>query len=236
MLTVNKYNIFKNAKHDKMRPQPFRQYNYLNTLPLEKVDDMLLFSESDHLCGLLPDFKGKKILFLNDQRHKFVFKKILARDPDYIVNCIYGQNIETTQNLGCFSVFGDLGRFAFKPETFDCVICPFVLEGNGVTKELIQSIAGLIKNGGRLILATRHPHLEKILFNQNPSVSGVPENSMSAFFDMLKQNHLFTEEISEGCVDLSLKPFFTIDGVFDHYHEFKNIPVTLMFRAVRFER
>jgi hypothetical protein len=84
----------------------------------------------------------------------------------------------------------------------------------------------------------RHPGLEKILFNQNPSVNSpvMPENSVSQYFNWLKENHLFTEEMSEGRVDNTLKPFFDIEGGIEHFQDYKNTPMTLLFRAVKFER
>jgi hypothetical protein len=51
----------------------------------------------------------------------------------------------------------------------------------------------------------------------------------------LKETNLYTEELKEGGVDLALKAFFT-DSEHDYYHEYKNTPMSLLFRTVKFTR
>lgn len=221
----------------KKRPlQSYKGYHYLNSLPPKKIEELLLFSEGDHFCDLLPASLHKKTLFLNDQCHKFLFKKILAREPTFFVNFVCGEVGVEDHAPGYFTIQGDMHDFPLKKDFFDCVICPFVLQTDKGTKQWIQKLSRLLKNGGRLIFSVRHPGLEKVLFNQNPSLNTVPENSVSQYFDWLKDNHLFTEEMSEGCVDNTLKPFFDVEGESEHFEEYKNTPMTLMFRAVKFER
>lgn len=223
-------------KNKKPQIQSYRGYHYLNSLSAEKIEELLLFSEGEHFCDLLPASLHKKTLFLNDQRHKFLFKKICAQEPKFFLNFVYGTKEVEDQGPGCFTVQGDLHTLPLKKNYFDCVICPFVLQTDGVANFWIQGLSRLLKNGGRLILSLRHPALEKILFNQNPSLSAIPENSVSQYFNWFKENHLFTEEITEGRVDVSLKPFFEAEGKSDHFQDYKNTPMTLLFRAVKFER
>lgn len=222
-------------KTKKQHLKSYKGSHYLNSLPSEKIEEMLLFSESDHFCDLIPASLQKKTLLLNDQHHKFLFKKILANEPRFFMNLVYGADVED-RGPTHFTVQGDLQSLPLKKNFFDCVICPFVLQTEKVTTRWIQVLSQLVKNGGRLIFSVRHPGLEKILFNQNPSVNVVPENSVSQYFNWFKENHLFIEEMTEGCVDNTLKPFFGVEGGIDYFQEYKNTSMTLLFRAVKFER
>lgn len=228
---------FKNFfKSNKEPVHGFKYRHFLNALPQGKLKEILLFSEGDHLFSLLPEFSGKKILFLNDQNHKFIFKKILAREPKYMMNYVYAGKPLQLQNPGYCTIIGDLERLALKNRHFDCVICPFALDTDRINEKIFKCVSNILNNGGRLIMSLRHPQLEHIIFNQNPGVTGSPENSIAKYFNLLRENFLFTEEIKEGHVDMSLKPFFTLDGEYDHYHEYKNTPMTLFIRAVKFVR
>ena len=236
MAPISNMNPFK-SQSKQSNVAPFKQHHFINTLPVKQLAEILTFSEGDHLCELMPEaFGGKRVLYFNDQRHKFVFKKLLAREPDYLLNYGYQGPELTNQSPGYVSIYADMNRMPIKAEKFDVVICPFALEAEQFSPELLATIKRVLKNGGRLILSLRHPGLEKLVFNQNPSVNGVPENSVSAFYKLLKKNSLYVDDMVEGKVDLNLKPFFTLDGVYDHYHEYKNMPLTLMFNCVKFER
>lgn len=223
------------TKNRKQQLKSYKGAYYLNSLPPEKIEELLLFSESDHFCALLPSSLQKKTLFLNDQRHKFLFKKVLAHEPRFFLNLVYGAEVED-HGPTHFTIQGDLHNLPLKKGFFDCVICPFVLQTEKVTTRRIQVLSQLLKNGGRLVFSVRHPGLEKILCNQDLSTNVVPENSVSRYFNWLKENHLFTEEMTEGCVDNKLKPFFDVEGGIGHFEEYKNTPMTLLFRAVKFAR
>ena len=230
---LNIKNLFKNSKESH---GPFKHHHYLNTLSAEKIDEIILFSESDRLCEALPDFQNKRVLFLNDERHKFVFKKIVAREPDYFINLITAESAAREQGLGYLTVFGDLKNLPFKHESFDIIVCPLALSGQGASAERIKNLSHLLKNGGRLIVSTRHPQLEYLLCNQNPSQTAPTENSATKYFRLLRENHLFTEDLVEGLVDLSLKPFFSVEGEYDYYHDYKGTPISLIFKAVKYVR
>lgn len=223
------------VKNKKQQLKSYKSHHYLNSLPLAKIEELLLFSESDHFCNLIPSSLQKKTLFLNDQRHKFLFKKVLANEPRFFMNLVYGADVQD-HGPSHFTVQGDLQNLPLKKDFFDCVMCPFVLQTEKVATRWIQALSLLLKNGGRLIFSVRHPGLEKILFNQNPSASKIPENSVSQYFNWLKENHLFMEEMSEGCVDNTLKPFFDVEGGMEYFQEYQSTPMTLLFRAVKFER
>lgn len=226
---------FKNFFRSSNEPVHLFKYNhFINSLSKDKLNEILLFSEGDHLFKFLPEFTSKKVLYLNDQRHKFIFKKILAREPMYMVNYIYGGKSLQVQNPGYCTIIGDLENPALKDQHFDLVVCPFALDTDQFSPKILKSLCQVLKNGGRLILSLRHPQLEHMIFNQNPSVTGAPGNLLSKYFSLLKENSLYTEDIQEGQVNLPLKPYFSLDGVYDHYHEYKGTPLTLFLRAVKF--
>lgn len=215
---------------------PFKFRHFLNTLSQERLDEILLFSEGEHFLSLLPESRAQSVLFFNDQRHKFILKKIVTSPPPVLINYVYGGGPCQKQSAHSFTLMGSLRALPFKPSQFDLVICPFGLDADAVNAKLINDVAGLLKNGGRLVLSLRHPQLEYLLFNQNPAQTGSPENSISRFFDELRKNHLYTEVIKEGMVALPLKPYFNREGERGYYHEYKGTPLTLFFRAVKFVR
>lgn len=226
-------NLFKNGKGTQSE---FKHSHYLNSLTPERLDEIILFSESDRVCELLPDFADKKILFLNDDKHKFVFKKILAREPKSFVNYLCVSAETRNQEAGYLTVFGDRKTLPFRQGAFDMIVCPLALQSWLFQAEHIKSISRLLKNGGRLILSTRHPQLEHLLFNQNPAESMVCEESLMKQFRLLRDHHLFMEDVSEGCVDLSLRPFFCMEGEYDFYHDYKGTPISVAYRVVKYVR
>lgn len=216
--------------------QCYKQKNFLNTMAGEKLAEILIFLEGDQAASLLPEMNGKRVLFFDDQRHAYLLKKVMAREPGFFTRLVYRGEPVLTQRSQTFTVMGDLTHLCFSTNQFDVVVCPFELGDDYIGASLVQKLAGLIKNGGRLILSLRHPQLEHILFNQNPAENRMLDNSVANYFDLLKKNFLYTEELVEARVDHTVKPFFTMDGVFDCYHEFKGTPLTLLVRAVKFVR
>lgn len=225
----------KNFFNRREKPHSFKWPHYLNRIARHKLEEIILFSEGDHLNTIWPEFEKKKILFLNDQKHKYIFKKVLSEEPGHLVNYIYKGEDVTEQKPEFHTVLGDIDKPAIRKNHFDIVISPLALEDSPFVETFIRTIGGFLENGGRLVLSVRHPQLENILHNQNPASTQVQEGALAKYFSLLRENHLFTEEIKEGPVDLALKAFFT-DSEFDYYHEYKNTPVTLLFRAVKFVR
>ncbi len=223
-------------RHQKERKPSFRQHHFLNMLPADKIKEIQLFSECDHIEKVLPGLSGKKTLFFHDAKHKYVYRKILNRNPDYFVNYHYGETLPKEQDKGCFTVLGNLNRLSVKQRFFDLVVCPFALNSLDVNADLIKRVCSLLKNGGRIILSLRHPQLEHILYNQNPAETFSSDNTISKYFNILKNNSVYTEDMLEGRVDLSLKPFFTEEGEFDYYSEYKNTPITLLIKAVKWAK
>lgn len=217
------------------RADGFKRAHFLNQMPAHKREEILLFSEGDYLTAALPTFAGKRVAFFNDQRHKYIFRKILAEEPAHLVNYVYRGNAVTEQSPGYRTVMGDAESPALRRGHFDVVICPFVLEDAGFVDAFVRTLSPMVENGSRIILSVRHPQLDSILLNQNPASARVAESSVSRYHALLKECGLFTEEIREGVVDLALKAFFT-EPEYDYYHEYKNTGMSLVFRAVKFVR
>lgn len=215
---------------------PYKYYHFLNTINQELLEQILLFSEWDHLPKILPDFEAKKILFFNDLRHKLVLKKILAKEPKYFLSYIYKglDAVNRPHNTKYLNVAGGLTNLAIKDESFDLVICPFVLNTEKADDVLIKKISAVVKNGGRLILSLRHMQLEHMLYNQNPSQTGALDNRISLYYQQLKANDLYLEDMTEGLVDKNLRPLFCQGEMFDYYQDYKNAPLTLLLRAVKY--
>lgn len=223
-------------KPSKAPSRSYKRVCFLTSLPKAHLEEILLFSESDALFPLLPSLKKRKTLWLNDQKHKYLFKKVLAQDPADLTNYVYSTQGVNTQNPSMFSVMGDVDRLCFKPNQFDLVIAPLSLISDRVDENQIKALSRVLKNGGRLVLAIRHPFLDQILFNQNPASQHVASVSMQSVFEALKKADCFFEEMSEGVVNRELKPFFTVDGELTPYHEFKTTPLTLAIRAVKYKK
>lgn len=214
----------------------YKQFHYLNKLAADRVTEILLFSEEEKLAELMPDVAQKKVLFLSDQKHRFSFKKIQSLNPGMLLNYVYENEAALEQQPNSGTIYGNLKKMPLKHMSYDVLVCPLAIYEPGITAELIASLSQVVKNGGRVIISIRHPQLEHVLYNQNPAQNVSLENSLSAYFKIFKNNNLYTEEIEEGFVDTSLKPFFTVEGEYDHYHEYKGLPLTLRFRLVKFVR
>lgn len=225
----------KNFFRNKDKPQSYKREHFLNRLPQHKIEEILLFSEGDNLGALWPSFERRKILFLNDQKHKYVFNKILSAEPAYLVNYVYAGPEVNEQKSGYSTVMGDLENLSLRKNHFDLAICPMALEDFGTIETFVKKTASILDNGSRLVISIRHPQLDNILFNQNPASTQVTEGQVSRYFALFKEAGLYTEDLREGVVDLALKPFFT-DSEHDYYHEYKNTPISLLFRTVKFVR
>jgi hypothetical protein len=223
--------FFKQAE----KPYSFKRGHYLNQIPAHRREEILLFSEGDYLSTLWPTFERKKVLFFNDQKHKYIFKKILTDEPGYLVNYVYRGPDVSEQKMGYHTVIGDMENLSIRRKHFDVVICPFALEDGPFIEGFIKKVSECLDNGSRLILSLSHPQLDNILCNQNPSSSHVAESQVSRYHELLKNNNLYVEDIKEGTVDLALKAFFT-DSEYDYYHEYKNTPISLLFRTVKYTR
>ncbi|MBU0505289.1 MAG: methyltransferase domain-containing protein [bacterium] len=212
----------------------YRYHHFLNTLPQQKLNEIQLFSESDKMESLLPALYGKRVLFFYDGLHKYIFKKTLTKNPNYLLSYCY-TSIKPKQQLEMpYFVMGDLDKMPLRSDFYDVVICPFALQSNLLTPGFIKKACSLLRNGGHLILSLRHPQLEHILFNQNPSETFLSDNSVSSYFGALQAGHVYAEKIIEGCVDNGLKPFFSFETEKDYFAEYKNTPITLLFRGVKY--
>lgn len=213
----------------------FKYSHYLNSMPLEKLQEILLFSEAEQVLPLVPSLQEKSSLFFNDSRHRYLFKRVLTKNPSHMINMVYMGN-EVQKGVGYMTLYAHMDRLPLRHLQFDVIVAPLVLNSEVCYDSQIQMLARRLKNGGRMIICVRHPELEHMLFNQNPSYKGAPENSVSGYYQIFKRNKLFVEDMKEGVVDANMKPFFTLDGEYDHYHDYKNLPLSLVYKLVKFER
>jgi SAM-dependent methyltransferase len=218
----------------KSQSHGYKYRHFLNSLSQARLEEILLFSEAENLLRLIPDLKNKRTLFLNDQRHKVVLNKIRLQEPTFLLNCVVRDEQAPESSGNCLTILANADRLPVRNQHFDIIVCPYVLESNSVTGAFLDKIGRKLKNGGRIILSVRHPQLEQILYNQNPGESVSSDRLVSQYFSLLRENHLYPELLQEGIVDNMLKPFFTLAGEEEHFHEYKNTPLTLFFRAVRF--
>lgn len=226
-------NLFRQRE---LRYPPYKYRHFLSAQRPEKLKDILLYSESDHMLKMAVTTEKKKVLFINDGEHKYLFKKIVDRGAHTLVGFYYRGEADKMRlsTVPVFSVMGDIEKLSVRADFYDVIYAPLVLEESLLTKELIAKIARALKNGGRIIASVCHPHWEHILYNQNPAESGSLGNSFSQYFHILKENHLYIEDIQEGVVDGHLKPFFRGDDETDYYYEYKDVPVTLTLQAVKY--
>lgn len=216
--------------------QPFKYRHFLNSLPKTKVEEIVLFSEADSLMPLIPAVNTGHTLFFNDQRHKYLLKKLIAKEPSHFLNLVTDGEEMESQSPGQFTLLADKHKLPIKPASQDIAVYPGSISEDQLDARMIQSLSALLKNGGRLLVSVCHPSLELLLFNQNPSETGAPDNSMAEYFRLFKESHLYLEDMSEGRVNQGLKPFFTVDGEFDHYHEYKGTPLVVAFRLVKYKK
>ena len=73
----------------KEKPLTFKRAHFLNQLSAHRLEEILLFSEGDHIGRVLPDLNKKKVVFLNDQKHKYTLKKVLMQPAAQVLNYIY---------------------------------------------------------------------------------------------------------------------------------------------------
>ena len=213
----------------------FKHKHFFNSLPKQKLQEILLYSESDYIASLFPKIQKKNVILFNDQRHKYLLARILANDPEFLLNYIYRGEAPDKQKQGYFSILGDIKKPALRRGAYDVVFCPFVLESYMFVEDFIKTVNPFLGNGSRLVLSVIHPQIENMLFNQNPAEHRVAEGLTSRYFRLFRDNHFFTEDLQESCVDLALKPFFTqMDA--DPYHDYKNTPVCLFFKVVKFQK
>lgn len=212
----------------------YKRRHFLNALDRGRLEEILLYAEAGRVVATLPQLQDKNLVVFNDQRHKALLLKLQSQDCRQMLAYGY-RGVFDKQEGRFFSVLGDVETLSLRRHHPDVVLCPFVLEDSAFCERVIKNLAGYLRNGSRLLLSLRHPFLENVLYNQNPAEQRVCENSVSRYFQMLKENHFYTEEVLECPVDMVLKPFFT-DPDHDYYHEYKNTPLVLVFKAVKYEK
>lgn len=229
---INLKNFFK----PKPQPLSYKHKHYLNTMDQKRLREILLYSEGDLIAQASMGWQNKKVLFCNDENHKYALKKVVQATPSYCLNLVTGDGDHPKTKADYATARGELDHLPIRKGFFDAYVVPLALMDDAIRVEkLIQKISTHMINGQKLYLSLRHPALDQILTNQNPGSNVVSDVSLSKVFEVLKRNYLFTEDLMEGHVDLSLKPYFRSDET-DYYHEYKNTPLTVLFSTVKFQR
>ena len=182
----------KNFFKGRQKGSSYKRLHYLNETPQHKLDEILLFSEGEHIFRLLPGLKNKKVLFLNDSQHKFIFNKLSSdHNNDFLLNYVYEsqKDILIQHREGSFTVCGDIETLGIRKNYFDVVICPFVLKSPEFIFDFFKRIHPYMKNGSRAVFSIKHPHVDNMLLNQNPSTNSVSDTQVSRYFNQLKEQH-----------------------------------------------
>lgn len=224
-------NFFQPAREKNLS---YKHRHFLNALDPQRLDEVLLYAEASRLISALPRAQNKNVVVFNGLRHKTLLNKMQLLDYRHMISYCYRGEINK-QRGRFFSVLGDAETLSIRRNHHDVAVCPFVLEDLAFCEKFIRTLAGYLHNGARLVLSVRHPFLENIIYNQNPAEVRVCEGATSRYFQLLKENNFYTEDILESPVDMVLKPFFT-DAEHDYYHEYKNSPLVLIFKAVKYEK
>ena len=230
---ANILNLFKTKKE---KAPSFKYHHHLNSLPAHIVHGMVYQSESDSLLKILPNISHKTVLYLNDQNHERAYKKILAKKPKDLINYVYGGPVPGNQVPHSYTVMGNLESLSMTEEYCDVVILPLGQRSDRFAEATLSKVNPIIRNGGRLILSVRHPEWEHFLYNQNPAERCVMDNLLSKFFKILKKHDLYVEDMIEGCVNSSFKKYFQKEGEFDYYLDYKGLPISTAFCAVKYKK
>lgn len=212
----------------------YKRQHFLNMLSTERQEDILLYAEACHIPVLLPDVSHKPLVVFNDSRRKNVLSRLQSIKMPMMINYCYRGEPEKRPGKHTTVLAGE-ERFALRKNFFEVVVCPMVLEEESFVIRLIRSLSGYLRNGSRVILSVTHPQMENMIYNQNPATSRVAENSITKWFRTLRENHFYTEDMHEAVVDNVLRPFFA-EANHDYFSEYRNTPVCLMFRAVKYEK
>ena len=222
-------------KSDRDVRHGYKHRHFLNALSSQKLNEILLYAEADHLTRQIPDAANKKIVLFNDTKHRSLIKKVASFSSRSVTNYCYQELSDTSVPEKTLTLIGETDRLAIRKNHYDIAICPFVLEEFSFVEKFVRTLTEYMQNGTRLLLSLRHPQLENVLYNQNPEQSRVCDWTISRCFKMLRENNFYTEELHECPVDLLLRPFFSdIDQ--DYYSEYKNMPLGVIFKTVKYDR
>lgn len=222
---------------------PFKQANYLNQMQSNDLGALVQFSEMQTFMDMAPDIANKRVLFLSQRSTSHVLPKILALHPGHVIHYQL-DSLDPAMKKNVLAVKGGLRPLALKSETFEVILFP---ANHFIEKDMtiyLEELSRVLCHGGRLLLSVVHPFLELLLYNQNPLSYKRGQSSLNKYFQACRDHQLYIENVHEGLVDNTMKPFFKtpVGARTDHlegmtpYDEFRGIPLTLTFKAVKFSK
>lgn len=239
-------NVVDNIKRLFKKPEPreyipFKQFNYLNQLSQKELCQLLHFVEQRKMVDLVSDLEEKKTLFicypgtlhfctrlLDDKTRFLLLYRVCSQN-----NHFYSSS-EDLASLSLNCVKGNLKHLAIKSDYFNVVFAPLSTQTQIDFTPFFSEFFRILPNGGRLVISLIHPHLEFVLYNQNPSSQLQVQNHIQDIVNSLRDNHLYLEQLKEGIVDQNVRPFFITSDNSKPYDEFKGLPLVLFIRAVKF--
>ena len=221
---------------------PFKQFNDLNLLSPQELTELLLFFEHQQLMELVPDVQDKKVLLFSLAETDHFKEQILSKKPSVLID--FESDAEQKQfkphlikkTESYIKLKGELSALPLKSNIFDCLVmpCASLFQNNGEAS--YPSCFKTLSNGGRLIISVIHPTLELFLYNQNPSSNFRIRTSFQYYLNMLKDHHLYLENVVEAQVNQESRSFFIKSDDSSHFDDLLGIPLVLILRCVKFVR
>lgn len=212
----------------------YKNRHFFNTLDPLRRQEILLYAEASHIHAQIPESRLRPTVVFNDSRRKHVLQRLQAAETPLLLNYCY-RDAPQKQTGRHTTIVGEDANLAIRRNFYELVLCPFVEEDFDFVVRFIKNLSGYLRNGAKLVLSVTHPQAEHMFYNQNPAETRLATALTSRYFRLLKECHFYTEEIFEGVVDSVLRPFFQ-DAEHSYFEEYRNTPVTLVFRAVKYEK
>lgn len=221
---------------------PFKQFNYLNCMPEQELNELLRFLEQRLFIESLPTLSAKRVLFISQPHTRYLLPKIyqlnpsftMEYEPDELSNGVLANSDTSIYRDNICVVKGSLRSPALKSDFFDAIFVPLVVQSRIELDDYVTGLADTLAQGGRLILLVSHPFLEILLHNQNPSSKTRARIQLHHYMSLLKLNHLYLESLGEGVIDKETRSFFETAGKENYYDEFCGIPFALSLKAVKY--
>lgn len=227
------------SRHDSESQDVPEKSAFLENADSSLKEKIMQLSECETLLRVMPDATGKSLAVIRSIRHQYLAQKLTAPQAKLHVDLIYDAEAKSVRNFSGTgkAVLCDRGSLPLSRNAFDIIVTPVGYDGLGDWKAMLSKTVAALKNGGRALLAFCHPQFEKYAVAGNQrSKSEYGENTVSRIFAEFKKQHLFVEDLTEGLVDAALKPYFVDENMKDHSIYYRNLPVTLVLRAVKFVR
>lgn len=222
---------------------PFKQYNDLNTLGSENLAELLSFSEQRQFPDLCPEPTGKRVLFFSRRSTAKLLANIPTDQASLLVNYQIGDvplgntplvSVSSPNRPNVYTLKGTFTPLPFRPRYFDILLLPFASSFGNEVLDHLSSLAGLLGNGGRAVIAVVHPTFEIFLTNQNPSSKARADSSLQAYFTALRDHDLYLETLLEGVINRENKTFFLQGEALNAGDDILGIPLVLFMRVVKY--